>query len=379
MGRIRNLTQVLGISVDRIDVAKTLEKVKYFIRERNPHEVFYVNANSINLSFFDNEYRSIIENADLVYPDGMGVVWASRYVNAPLTERVNLGDFLPHLCNLCRKQDFSIFILASAEGVAEKAVRNLKKDFPKLRITGTHHGYFSDDEEERIIEKINNSNCDILLVGMGVPKQEKWIDKNKHRLNVPVLWGVGALFDYYSLRMKRAPVWMRHLGLEWLFRLILEPNRLWRRYVFGNIFFIWRVFLLLLADAVFVGLAWISAYWFRYSINNIMPYPINPFNAYLHALPFVILLWIATCAYFNLYAPKWGKIRKSFEFSSILKAVIMGLLIAMSISFLLRELEFGRSVILLWGIFSFVLLLFSRVLFWYIDAKRHKLWLLKKK
>ncbi|UCH12361.1 MAG: WecB/TagA/CpsF family glycosyltransferase [Candidatus Omnitrophota bacterium] len=375
----RDLCSILGIGIDRLTVSEVLEKVKDFVREKGPHEIFYVNADCINRSFLDENYRRIIKNADLVYPDGMGVVWTSRYTDNPLPERVNLGDFMPKLCNLCQKQDFSIFILAGAEGVAEKAARNLRKNFPKLRIAGTHHGYFSDDEEERIIEKINNSNCDILLVGMGVPKQEEWIDKNKYRLNVPVLWGVGALFDYYSLRLKRAPVWVRRLGLEWLFRLILEPSRLWRRYMLGNIFFIWRIFLLLLVDALFVSLAWIGAYWFRYSLNDVMPYPINPFNVYLYALPFVILLWVVTCAYFNLYIPKWGKTKVALELSSIIKAVIMGLLIAMSLSFLLRELEFGRSVILLWGIFSFVLLLLSRIVVRSIDAKKERLWLLKKK
>lgn len=365
----KNQCQILGIGVDRVNVAEVLEKIKSFIREKSSHEIFYVNSDCINRSFLDKEYRRIIKNADLVYPDGIGVIWASRYTNAPLSERVNLGDFLPQLCKLCAEGGYSIFILAGAEGVAEEAVKNLKKNFPKLHIAGTYHGYFNDGEEENIIEKINRSDCDILLVGMGVPKQEKWINRNKDRLNVPVLWGVGALFDYYAFRIKRAPVWMRRLGLEWLFRLILEPKRLWRRYIFGNLFFLWRVFLLLLLDAVFISLAWIGAYWLRYSLNDIMPELINPFDVYLYALPFVILLWIVTCAYFNLYTPRWGKLTKAFELSSIIKAVIMGLLVAMSLSFLFREFSFGRSVILLWGVFSFILLLFSRMIFWHIDKK----------
>lgn len=368
----RRLCHILGIGIDRLGVSEVLERVGDFIREKSPHEVFYVNADSINRSFFDEEYRWIIENADLVYPDGMGVVWASKFTSAPLTERVNLGDFLPQLCSLCEEGGYSVFILAGIEGVAEDAAKNLKRDFAKLRIAGAHQGYFDDEDEDKIIEKINKSGCDILLVGMGVPRQEKWLHRNRHRLNAAVLWGVGALFDYYSFRMRRAPFWMRRLGLEWLFRFILEPKRLWRRYILGNIFFILRVFLLLLVDAIFVSIAWVGAYWARYYLNPLMHRAINPFKVYLHSLPFVILLWLITCAYFNLYTPKWGSSTKALGLSSIIKAVIMGLLVAMSLSFLLRELQFGRSVVLLWGIFSFVLLILSRAVFWYIDEKISK-------
>lgn len=360
---------ILGVEIDRLTIAEMLDKVKDFIKEKGEHEIYYVNSDCINRFFLDKKYRLIIKNASLVYPDGMGVVWASRFTQAPLKERVNLGDFLPQLCALCVQEGYSIYILAGVGTVAQEAAKNLRKNFPELNIKGVHHGFFSEKEEDTIIDEINALRPDILLAGMGVPKQEKWLHRNKHRLNVPVLWGVGALFDYYSLRIKRAPVWMRRTGLEWLFRLGLEPSRLWRRYILGNVFFIWRVFLLLLVDAAFVSIAWCGAYWVRYSLNSILQYPINPFGIYIKSLPFVIMLWIGTCAYFNLYVPRWSKPLKVFGVSSIIKAVIMGLLVAMSLSFLLRELEYGRSVILLWGIFSFILLAFSRALFWYIDNK----------
>ncbi len=365
----KDVCNILGVEIDRLTIKEMLDKVEGFIGEKLAHEIYYVNSDCINRFFLDKKYRLIVKNADLVYPDGMGVVWASRFTQAPLKERVNLGDFLPQLCSLCAQKGYSVYILAGAEGVAQEAANNLRKNFPGLNIKGVHHGFFDEKEESAIIDEINALRPDVLLVGMGVPKQEKWIHRNKRRLNTAVLWGVGALFDYYSLRIKRAPVWMRQTGLEWLFRLGLEPSRLWRRYILGNIFFIWRVFLLLLVDAVFVSIAWCGAYWVRYSLNSVLQYQINPFGIYIRSLPFVIMLWIGTCAYFNLYIPRWSRASKVLDISSIMKAVIMGLLVAMSLSFLLKEFDYGRSVILLWGIFSFTSLAFSRALFWYIDNK----------
>jgi N-acetylglucosaminyldiphosphoundecaprenol N-acetyl-beta-D-mannosaminyltransferase len=134
-----------------------------------------------------------------------------------------------------------MYFLGGKPGVAQKARQKLQARIPALTITGECQGYFDIGAEERIIEKINNAKPDILVVGMGTSKQEKWIYRNRHRLNVPLCWAVGAVFDFISVRIERAPYWMRKINLEWLYRLYREPKRLWKRYLLGNPIFIFRV------------------------------------------------------------------------------------------------------------------------------------------
>jgi N-acetylglucosaminyldiphosphoundecaprenol N-acetyl-beta-D-mannosaminyltransferase len=162
-------------------------------------------------------------------------------LNNPLLENLNGTDMLPYLCENAVKNRFRIFLLGAQPGVAEKAKANLIKKFNGLQISGTQHGYFGKEEEQKVIEKINKSKTDILLVALGVPKQEKWICGNLSKLQVKVAMGVGGLFDFYSGKIKRAPRWMREVGLEWLYRVLQEPKRMWRRYIIGNPLFLLRV------------------------------------------------------------------------------------------------------------------------------------------
>jgi len=231
----------LGLALSPISVETFIKRVAVWGQSRERRFITYINAACVNVYFRDPEYAEILRRTDLLYADGQAVVWAARRAGVDLAERVNAGDFFEDFCRACAERQISLFFLGSREGIAERAADELRRKTPGLRIVGTHHGYFSPEEEPRIVKAINAARPDLLIVGMGVSRQEKWWAKVGERLEAPVCWCVGALFEYKAGRRARAPVWMRRLGLEWLFRLILEPRRLWRRYLVGNLVFLYRV------------------------------------------------------------------------------------------------------------------------------------------
>lgn len=198
----------------------------------------YVNPHCMNIVYGNDEYRQALDRAERILPDGSGIKLGCRLKNINMKGNLNGTDLFPVLCAEAEKRDISLYLLGGEDGIAHKTAENMIKRFPNLRIAGTHHGFFKDDEE--MIEKINSSEADILLVAMGVPTQELWIDSNRDKLNVGVAMGVGGLFDFYSERISRSPIWLREVGFEWIWRLIQEPGRMWRRYVVGNPLFLLR-------------------------------------------------------------------------------------------------------------------------------------------
>ena len=358
-------SNLCGIDIDTLTTSDLLDRISDFIQEGTPHQIVYVNIDSLNKSFMDHRYREIIKTSDLVYADGMGVVWASYLFGKSLPERVNLGDFLPELCGMCINKGYKLYLLGGEKNIATQAAAAMQKDFPGLEIVGCRDGFFDESENDEVIKEIQEAKPDILMVGMGVPRQEKWIRRHLKELDVPVAWGVGALFDYYSGKFPRAPVWMRKAGFEWLFRLILEPKRLWKRYLLGNFIFTLRVAFLVIIDIYIAGIAWIVAYHLRFYWNHLFWKPINQLEPYLLALPLIIITWIVICARVGLY-----RRRTNFtpveETKSIFFAVIWFTISAAAISFLLKEQDLGRSVVLISGALIFVLLFASRIFFrWY--------------
>lgn len=206
-----------------------------------PMLITYINAHCLNLSFENKAYRDTLLKCDLLYADGQAVVWASAISDKRLPERVNAGDFILDFFRRCANKDIKVFLLGSYQEVIINACKNFSEKIHGLKIVGIHNGFFSEDDNENILAEINSSGADLLIVGMSAPRQEIWSCANLDRLNVGAVWCVGALFEYYSGIRKRCPVWMRKAGLEWLFRLALEPGRLWRRYLIGNILFIVRI------------------------------------------------------------------------------------------------------------------------------------------
>jgi len=191
----------------------------------------------------DPQLRTALTGADLVYCDGYGVRLAAKALDRPIPHRMTGADWIWSLGALAAAQGGSLYLLGSEPGVAARAARRLERHFPALDVRGAHHGYFDigSPHDDRVVEDVNARRPGIVLVGMGTPKQELWVQRNAHRLDVDVLWTVGALFDVVSGRLPRAPSLLADNGFEWIFRLTLEPQRLWRRYLLGNPAFLHRV------------------------------------------------------------------------------------------------------------------------------------------
>ncbi len=204
----------------------------------------FVNAHSINMTRKFSTLKDTINSADKVFADGTGIRMAAKRVGEVLLDNVNGTDMLPKLCARAASKGLSIFLLGAEPGVADAMADNLNRRFPTLRIAGTQHGYFNKEGEENalVVDRINASNADIVLVGFGSPIQEAWLENNRNALRVSTVLAVGGLFDFYSGRIPRAPVWMRNAGIEWVWRLLQEPKSKFERYVIGNPLFLWEMF-----------------------------------------------------------------------------------------------------------------------------------------
>ncbi|MCG3157851.1 MAG: N-acetylglucosaminyldiphosphoundecaprenol N-acetyl-beta-D-mannosaminyltransferase [bacterium] len=233
--------EILGISVDRVGMAETLARVEQFITERKPRLVITPNVDHLIKTRKDREFKRIYDKADLAVPDGVPLLWAARFLGTPLVERVNGTDLFEALCGRAAERGYKVFFLGAAPGVAAKAAAVLRQRHPKLQVAGTYSppfDFFSDFAENQQIENmIRAAQPDILFVGLGAPKQEKWIHRHIARLGVPVSIGIGASFEYVAGLTRRAPRWMQRTGLEWLHRVLESPGRYWRRYLLEDLAF----------------------------------------------------------------------------------------------------------------------------------------------
>ncbi len=232
------------VKIDNMTMREVIDRLIKLSAEGR-HHVAFVNAHCFNVYSDDEEYGYILKRTDLTLPDGFGIKLAGIMIGAEVRENVNGTDLFPRLCRACVLNGKSIFLLGAAPGIAAKVREKMLEIYPDLSIVGAEHGYFEEGspDERDLIARINERRPDFLLVAMGVPRQEKWIDAHLHELSVGVAMGVGGLFDFYSGRIPRAPLWMRELGLEWTWRLAQEPQRMFRRYIFGNprfMFDVWR-------------------------------------------------------------------------------------------------------------------------------------------
>lgn len=239
--------RLFDLAVGRWTCRELTEAICDSAAERRPLFVTYLNAHNVNVRARDSRYAATLARADALYADGMSIVWASRMLSRRgLPERVNAGDFLVSFCRCCAERNLSVFLLGSEPLIASRCASRLSARVAGLRVAGATDGFWGRggefDTEEEVCEAIRRARPDILLVGLGVPRQELWAVRHAADLGAPVIWCVGALFEYYSGQRARAPVWIRRLGLEWAFRLALEPRRLARRYLWGNGEFLWRVF-----------------------------------------------------------------------------------------------------------------------------------------
>jgi len=239
----RNRVNICDILIDRISFNDTVDSIiEYAQKDFPPAYVVTPNAHHIVTLQSDIEFKRIYKEALLVVPDGVSLIWASKLLGSSLQERVNGTDLFEAICSRASQEGLTIFLLGGRPGAAQQAKNILQTRNPGLIIVGIYcppYGFENDSVE---INKINNiisgTHPDILFVGLGAPKQEKWIYTNISKINVPISIGIGVSFEFVAGMVKRAPLWMQKAGLEWLYRLISEPKRLWHRYLFGNIKFI---------------------------------------------------------------------------------------------------------------------------------------------
>lgn len=232
-----NPPKIFGVKFSNCRMNEALEELNALVQKRKQFAA-YINAHCMNLAFHDSEYADILNNASVVWPDGIGIKIAGKLLHFPVPENLNGTDMFPLIC----QQNYSIYMLGAAPGVAQKAMENAQRLYPNAKYVGCRDGFFKTEEEILdAIRKINEVKPDILFVAMGVPKQEKWIHKYLDKIDCGTAIAVGGLLDFVSGRIPRAPMWMRKSGLEWVYRLYQEPIRLFKRYIIGNPLFIMRV------------------------------------------------------------------------------------------------------------------------------------------
>ena len=233
---------MLGVPIDNMVLDDAVSMIVNGLDTNQKSRYAFVNADCLNISAKISTYRETLSRMSAVFADGIGLQMGARILGVNLKGNVNGTDLLPKLCARCLDNDYSIYLLGGMPGVSDDAAKELSKCFPSLKIAGTHHGYFESQELPNIIRSINKTKADILLVGLGAPTQECFIDNNYDKLNPLVQIGVGGLFDFHTSRISRAPRWVQDIGMEWVWRLKQEPLRLWKRYLIGNPLFLYRIY-----------------------------------------------------------------------------------------------------------------------------------------
>jgi N-acetylglucosaminyldiphosphoundecaprenol N-acetyl-beta-D-mannosaminyltransferase len=226
--------ELAGVMLDRIDRRAAAATIEGFFADGGRHQIVTVNTDFIRIARRDADFRSALNDADLAVADGMPVVWLSRVRGTPLPERVAGIDLIDDCCRVAARRGVGIFLLGAAAGVAAQAARQLAVRHPGLKVVGTASppfGPHSAEAEERMVAEVRAAGAGVLLVAFGAPRQDLFIARHLSQLDVVVAMGVGCAFDILAGSIRRAPSWMRRSGLEWVWRMAMEPGRLWRRYL----------------------------------------------------------------------------------------------------------------------------------------------------
>lgn len=225
----------LNTEVDNLSMDEALKRIDKLVIERKPSYVVTPNVDHIVKLDSDKKFREVYEDADLILTDGMPLIWISKLKGTPIKEKVSGSDLFPKVCELSARNGYRVFLLGAAEGIAEKAAKNLQNKYKGLRIVGTYSPKYGFEKDKKEIDKISSiiklAKPDILAVGLGAPKQEKFIHEFKDKLEVPVSLAIGASIDFEAGNVERAPKWMQNNGLEWMYRLYKEPKRMYKRYL----------------------------------------------------------------------------------------------------------------------------------------------------
>ena len=233
--------QILGITIDPLTMKETVDAVEQYVLKKHPLHLMGVNADKINQCYEDEKIKKIVNESGIINADGASVVLASKFLGAPVPERVAGIDLMQNLLELSNKKGYSVYFFGAKEVILQDMLKAFKQRYPDLDVVGYRNGYFSPEDEEKIQEDIKDRKPDFVFVGITSPKKEYIIQSFMDNGINAVFMGVGGSFDVLSGHIKRAPLWMQKLNLEWLFRVANEPKRLFKRYFVGNVTFIKRV------------------------------------------------------------------------------------------------------------------------------------------
>ena len=243
-----SVINVLGYSVSNAGLLEDAKAAMDFVKNKQKSKYMAcANPHSLVEAAGDGAFKHALHQADILLPDGAGILLAAKILSLDIKERVAGTEFFIELTRLCDKQgQVNVFFLGSTEQVLENLVKQINENFPKVNVCGTYSppfkSEFSEQDNQAMVDAINAANTDVLWVGMTAPKQEKWIYQNKDKLDVNFIGAIGAVFDFYSGSKKRAPEWICKMGLEWLPRLLREPGRLWKRNFVSSPLFLMAVF-----------------------------------------------------------------------------------------------------------------------------------------
>lgn len=233
--------ELLGVRIANLTTAEAIEHIDRIIQHNGHERIAFVNADSLNKAFKNDSFRDTLNRGDMVLADGIGIKVGCRMTKQHIRENVNGTDLFPRLCAHMSARSQRLYLLGAKAGIPERVRDWVNTHHPGVNIAGVRNGYFSDDETPAICEAIRKARPDVLLVALGAPRQEQWIETYFADLDTHVAIGVGGLFDFYSDTIPRAPVWMREVGIEWVYRLLQEPCRMMKRYLIGNLLFVIRV------------------------------------------------------------------------------------------------------------------------------------------
>ena len=217
---------------------ETVRRVEEIIKNGVPTQHVVINASKVNLMEKDPELRKIVNGCPLINADGASILWAAKKLGVPLKERVTGIDLFLRLVKLANEKGYKIYLFGAKEEVVKKVKGIFEAQYPNLQIVGYRNGYFSEQDEKQIVADMANSGADMMFVAFSSPKKEYWVNKYLKKLNIPFVMGVGGSFDVVAGVTDRAPKWMQDHSLEWFYRFIQEPRRMWKRYIVGNAKFV---------------------------------------------------------------------------------------------------------------------------------------------
>lgn len=229
-----NRYPILNTYVNALSMDETVDEVEKIIKAGKPTQHVVINALKVNLMNDDPELRKIVNSCPLINADGASIVWAAKKLGVPLTERVAGIDLFENLVKVAAEKGYKIYLFGAKEEVVTKVKDIFENKYPTLQIVGHRNGYFTEDDEPQIVADMASSGADMMFVAFSSPKKEYWVNKYLNDLNIPFVMGVGGSFDVVAGVTDRAPKWMQDHGMEWFYRFVQEPKRLWNRYMVGN-------------------------------------------------------------------------------------------------------------------------------------------------